>query len=405
MESRIIDAVIARFPREVQKGVRSVWESLSPAEKNTLEAFARGIPSQTSLVKMLIKMSSTQLKHAFGDLSRVAIVGPANVGKSTLYNQLVQSRSDHARVSPIPGTTRINQEADAGLFTVVDTPGTDALGEAGEVEKEIAMSAALEADFLIILFDVIQGIKKTEKEIFEELAWLGKPFVVVLNKIDLVKTEQAAIQKNVAAHLGLEPEQVIPISARSNKGIDQLLVSVAAAEPRIVSALGRAMPEYRWQLARRSIISAASLSAVIALIPLPVVDFAPLVVNQTIMVLGIARIYDYKINLERARELVVTFGLGFMGRVLFQELSKLGGLPGWLLSAAIAASTTVVMGYAAAQWFGKGEKVSQKSLNRMAREITSHMLDALKNLGKKRPGKEKLREAVEESLMDMDIAG
>ncbi len=50
-----------------------------------------------------------------------------------------------------------------------------------------ALRAAKDADFLIILFDAIQGIKKTEKEIFDELKELGKPFIIALNKIDLVK--------------------------------------------------------------------------------------------------------------------------------------------------------------------------------------------------------------------------
>lgn len=403
MEKPVIDSVIARFPQDVQGTVKSIWESLSPAEKSTFAALVKGFPSNSNLAKLLIKLSAVQIKQAFGTLSKVAIVGPANVGKSTLYNQFIHERGDLAKVSPLPGTTRVNQEASAGIFSVVDTPGADAVGDVGESEKEEALRAARDADFLIILFDSIQGIKKTEKEIFTELSALGKPFVVSLNKIDLVKADQTGVQKLVAVHLGLELEQVITISAKSGKGVDQLLVAIAATEPRIVAALGKALPEFRWRLAWRSIISAASLSAVIALIPLPIIDFAPLIINQTTMVLGIARIYDYKINLERARELVITFGLGFLGRVLFQELSKLGGVPGWLLSAAIASSTTVVMGYAASQWFEKGEKVSMESLNQMTREVTAKLLESLKGLGKKRPDKQKLQGAIEESLREIQI--
>ena len=403
MEKPVIDSVVKKFPKDVQGTVKTIWESLSPSEKNTFTALVKGFPSNSNLAKLLIKLSAVQIKQAFGTLSKVAIVGPANVGKSTLYNQFIHERGDMAVVSPLPGTTRVNQEADAGVFAVVDTPGADAIGEVGESEKEEALRAARDADFLIVLFDSIQGIKKTEKEIFEELSALGKPFVVALNKIDLVKADQAGIQKLVATHLGLELDQVIPVSAKSGKGVDQLLVAIAATEPRIVAALGKALPEFRWRLAWRSIISSASLSAVIALIPLPIIDFAPLIINQTTMVLGIARIYDYKINLQRARELVVTFGLGFLGRVLFQEISKLGGLPGWLLSSAIAASTTVVMGYAAAQWFEKGEKVSAESLNQMTREVTAKLLESLKGLGKKRPGKQKLQEAIAESLEEIKL--
>lgn len=398
-----LDDVIKKFPPEVQDTVRTIWDSLSQAEKDNLLSLVKGIPTESALVKMLVKMSSNQLKQAFGQKSRVVIVGPANVGKSTLYNQFIHAKADTAKVSPLPGTTRVNQTADAGLFAVVDTPGADAVGEVGEHEKEEALRAARDADFLIILFDAIQGIKKTEKEIFDELKNLHKPFVVALNKVDMVKQDATGVIQLAAKHLELEPTQVIPIVAKDGKNLDQLVIAIAVAEPTIVAALGSALPEYRWKLAWRSIISASSISAAIALIPLPVLDFGPLIINQSVMVLGIARVYNYKINLERARELVITFGMGFLGRMLFQELSKFGGLPGWILSAAIAASTTVVMGYAAAEWFEKGQKLSKESLNQLTRKVTAQLVESLKSLGKRKPSRDKLQQAIADSLKEITI--
>jgi GTP-binding protein Era len=232
---------------------------------------------------------------------------------------------------------------------------------------------------------------------------LGKPYIVALNKVDMVRADQTGIIRLASSNLGLDPAQVIPISAKDGKNLDQLLISIAMAEPSIVAALGSALPEYRWKLAWRSIISAASISAVIALAPLPVLDFGPLLINQTVMVLGIARVYNYKINLQRAREIVVTFGIGFLGRLVFQELSKFGGIPGWILSSAIAASTTVVMGYAAAEWFDKGQRLSKETLNAMTRKVTSQLVDSLKSLGKRKPSREKLQEVISESLKEITI--
>ncbi len=146
----------------------------------------RQIPNKTNLWRLLIKLAGDQAKITLGNKHRVAIVGPANVGKSTLYNQFVQAKESQAEVSPIPGTTRENQEAGAGIFSIIDTPGTDAMGTLGEEERLKALHAAEEADFLIIIFDAIQGIKKTEHELFETLKALKKPYVVVLIKIDLV---------------------------------------------------------------------------------------------------------------------------------------------------------------------------------------------------------------------------
>ena len=401
----LLDDILAQFPPEVQESVHGIWEALGPNEKASLLALASGFPADTNLVKMLVKLSSAQIRQAIGTKHRVAIVGPTNVGKSTLYNQLVQNKSDQAVVSPLPGTTKENQQADAALFTVVDTPGADAVGSSGEHEKDLALSASTEADFLVLVFDAIQGIKKTEQELFGEISALKKPFVVVLNKTDLVpRKDLQAVMSSAALNLGLEPDQVIPVVAKDGKNISKVLLAVAATEPGMIAALGQALPQYRWQLAWQTIVRSASISAAIALVPLPVIDFVPLVATQSIMVVSIARIYDYKITPKRATELVATFGLGFLGRTLFQQLSKLGGLPGWVLSAAIAASMTVVMGYAAVRWFEKGERLSSEALKKLTQEMTTSLLQTLKGLGKRKPDKKKLREQIEQALESSPLA-
>lgn len=394
--------MIDKLPPEMRSTLRRVLDTLPPQERDTLLSLFRGVPSQSNMLRTLVGLSINQAKQAFGDKHRVVITGPANVGKSTLYNQFVHNKQDQAAVSPIPGTTRVNQQADAGLFSVIDTPGADAVGEVGEGERARAFEAARGADILIIIFDAIQGIKKAEQELFYDLRALGKPYIVVLNKIDLVRKEEEAVLAHAAGNLGVEREQIIPISARDGRNLNQVLMAIVVAEPQLIAALGRALPEYRSTLAWRSITSAASISAVIALTPLPVIDFAPLVVTQSIMVLGIARIYQYDINLTRARELIATFGMGLLGRTLFMEISKLGGVPGWLLSSAIAASTTVVMGLAAINWFEKGEKMSAETLNQLTRKVTGQMLESLKSLGKRRPSKDTLQQQVQEALKNVD---
>jgi hypothetical protein len=85
-------------------------------------------------------------------------------------------------------------------------------------------------------------------------------------------------------------------------------------------------------------------------------------------------------------------------------LSKLGGLPGWLLSAAIASSTTVVMGYAAVRWFEKGERLSSEALKKLTQSMTSYLLDALKGLGKRKPGQKGLRERIIQTLEGSPLA-
>jgi small GTP-binding protein len=401
----LFDDILSQFPSDVQATVRKIWDALGPTEKDSFLSLLIGFPSDSNLVRLLVKLSTAQIRQAFGNKHRVVIVGPTNVGKSTLYNLLVQNKSDLAAVGPTPGTTTENQQADAALFTVIDTPGADAVGSEGAHEKALALSASTDADFLVLVYDAVQGIKKTEQELFNELSALHKPFVVVLNKIDLLprKDLQSVIAK-AAQNLGLEPDQIVPIAAKDGRNLGKVLLAVAATEPEMVAALGRALPEYRWQLAWQTIVRAASISAVIALVPLPVIDFVPLVVTQSVMVVSLARIYNYKITPQRASELVATFGMGFLGRTIFQELSKLGGLPGWLLSAAIASSTTVVMGYAAVRWFEKGERLSSEALKKLTQTMTTTLLDTLKSLGKRKPSQKELQDSIAQSLESSPLA-
>ncbi len=396
--------LIKEFPLATREQLKTTWDALPAPAQDELKKSLDYLPKDLTMWRMLLGLSLTQFKIAFGDKQKVAIVGPANVGKSTLYNQLIRAKDDKAEVSALPGTTRVNQEADSGLFALIDTPGADAVGEVGEAEKAHALAAARKADFLIITFDAIQGIKRTEQELFDELNALGKPFIVVLNKIDLVRREEKKVIERSAANLRLLPEQVIPVAARDGKNLDRVLMAIAKAEPEIVAALGKALPEYRWRLAWAAITGAASTSAVIALTPLPILDVVPLLAVQASLILGIARIYNYKITPERAKELTVTFGLGFLGRTLFQELSKLGGPPGWLLSAAIASSTTAVMGYAAIVWFERGEKLTGESMKRLTKQLTDYLLDSLKNFGKQKPGKKSLQESIAQSLENSPLA-
>jgi GTPase len=397
-----VDELLEEFPPAVRERLRSAWDKMPGAAREPLLRAIRELPGDLGRWRELIRLSLSHVRVVTGDKRRVAIVGPANVGKSTLYNQLVRNASERAEVSAVPGTTRVSQTADAGLFAVVDTPGADAVGAVGEVEKERAFAAARAADFLVIVFDAMQGIKRAEQELFRELEALELPHVVVLNKIDLVAgtRERDRVEAAAARNLGLAREEVVPCVAKDGKQVERVLLAVAKAEPEIVAALGAALPEYRRMLAWSATKKAGATAAAIALAPLPILDVFPLVALQSSLVLGIARIYGQRLTLTRARELVVTFGLGFLGRTLFQELSKLGGPPGWVLAAAIASSTTVVMGRAAAVWFERGERARASDLRSESRSLAKQMIQSLRTLGRRRPSRETVAREVEATLSE-----
>jgi small GTP-binding protein len=397
-----IDDILKEFPEPVRETIRHIWEALPEEQRKELEELLSQLPPSLKPLKDILFSVVNQYKPAFGTKRSIAILGPANVGKSTLYNQLITRKEDEAAVSSIPGTTRQNQEADTGLFTLIDTPGADAVGEVGEQERQIAFQAAGRADFLVIIFEATRGIKRYEKDMFDDLLALGKPFIVILNKMDLVpKRERGAVREAAARNLRLETSQVIETVATEGKNVDRVILAVAKFEPELLAAIAREMPHYRAKLAWGRIVPAAGSAGVIGLIPLPFVDLIPLLGIQSGLVLSIARIYGYKITLNRAKELMATFGIGFIARTIFQQLSKLGGVPGWILSAAIAAATTVAIGYAAMIWFAYGEKPTQEALQKITADITNYLKEQLMGLGEKKPDRGTLRQRITQALRDL----
>lgn len=388
------DQTFKTLPEAVQPPLESAWELLSSEQQGVVQDVLNTIqPEKFTGIQSLMSIGREHLDMAFGQRNRVAIVGPANAGKSTLFNQLIRNQQDRSVVSPVPGTTRQAHTAEGtgDLFGIVDTPGADQIGTAGLREKEIALEAARLSDFLLIVFDAIQGIRQSDLKLFQELQAIGAPYVVLLNKIDQIPSRsRKALLERAAEALQISPDSLIPISAKEAKHLERVLIAILKAEPALLVALGQALPAYRQRIAWQAILRSATTSAAVALTPIPIVDFLPLIAVQGLLVLSIARIYHYKITLKRAKELAGSLGAGYLGRTLFYELTKLGGPPTWIISVAVAASTTVVVGQAAILWFSKGEKLSKQASNTLLRSLTQRYIEQLKQEGKQRPGRRRL---------------
>ncbi len=388
--------------RGLAGALRRAWEELTPEQRRALRGTLDRLPGDWRGWRTLLDQAAEHVRVALGDKRRVAIVGPANAGKTTLFNRLLRGDEPPGEVSAVPGTTRTPRTSDAGVFLIVDTPGADA---GAPEERESAFDAARLADVLLLLLDASHGVRQEERALYRRMSALRKPLVVALNKIDLVPGEEAVVVGRAAAALGLGPEEVYPVSARYGQGLGGLLQAVVAAEPAITAALGQALPAYRFALAQTVIGRAVATAATIGATPLPIIDFVPLLGVQAAMVLAIARIYAYRITPARARELIAAFGLGFLGRTLFHELSKFGGPPGWLLAAGVAAGTTAAMGYAAAVWFERGERLSREATRRIAAAVGEAVVQQLRDLGRRRPSRPGLRRRVAEAVRDLPLPG
>jgi small GTP-binding protein len=398
-----LDELLKEFPLGVRKIVEPVYGGLPAEKQRQLGEMLKALPARdVKGVRALLDLVLEQYRPLAGHKERISIVGPVNTGKSSLYNQFIRKGQDLAVVGPVPGTTRANQEGDAGLFSVVDTPGADAYGPTGRAERQTAFGAARDADLLIMVFDAAKGIAGPDRQLYDELVALGKPYVIVLNKIDLIAPgDRATVTARVAQSLGLAPDQIMAISALNGENVGQVLLAVAKAEPQLLLAIGQALPAFRYQLAWPRVLQAAAAAGTVALMPLPVASFVPLITLQIGLVLNVAGIYGYPVTVQRAKELLAAFGAGFGARMLFQQLSEVVPVAGWVLSSAIAASTTAAMGYAAIQWFDKGQKVSAASMGALAKQWTSGLVAALGSLGQRRPGKESFRQRLQSALEEV----
>jgi len=237
------------------------------------------------------------------------------------------------------------------------------------------------------MFDAEAGIKQSERSLYDMFVSLQKPHVVALNKMDLIaRRDRDRVQAAAAENLGRAPHDIIPLVAVDGANLEKVILAITQAEPRLLLAAADALPAYRNQLAWQRVVNTAAAAAGIAFLPLPIADIAPLLALQSAMVLTIARIYGYQITLVRARELLAAFGLGIVGRTIYRELSKFLGLPGWALSAAVTAATTITMGYASMIWFERGERPTQEVLDRLAYELTVQLREQLAGLTRRDQG-------------------
>lgn len=155
----------------------------------------------------------------------VAIIGMANVGKSTLLNALAGQKI--AIVSDKPQTTRNRILAiynDAGhqiIFT--DTPGMHKPhNKLGEFMVKAATEAINDVDMVVFVADATKKITNSEREIVAEIEKSGVEKMLVINKTDLVKKEE--LLPIIADYTSLgEFRAVVPMSAKTGDGVGILL--------------------------------------------------------------------------------------------------------------------------------------------------------------------------------------
>jgi GTP-binding protein len=160
----------------------------------------------------------------------VAIVGRPNVGKSTLFNRLLEQRK--AIVDDQSGVTRDRQYGIADwngkVFNVIDTGGFVAKSEdvfEREIRKQVHI-AVDEADLILFVCDTTTGITAQDEDMADVLRRSTKPVLLVVNKVD---NSERALYATEFYSLGLE--KTFFLSSISGSGTGELLDEVAANIP------------------------------------------------------------------------------------------------------------------------------------------------------------------------------
>jgi len=184
------------------------------------------------------------------ELYSVSLVGRPNVGKSTLFNRLIGE--ERAVVHDRPGTTRdaidTIVETETGPIRFVDTAGMRRKAKIDEDTEYYSLVRALkavdESDVALLVVDATIGVTHQDQRLAERVDGAGCPIVVILNKWELLNTEQREqVGRDVERKLGfLGSPPVLRMSALSGKGVNRLW-------PQLQQAVG----DYRTRIPTRDV--------------------------------------------------------------------------------------------------------------------------------------------------------
>ncbi len=150
---------------------------------------------EKTLEKINKILSSADSSNIMRQGIKIAIVGKPNVGKSSLFNTLLNV--ERAIVTDIAGTTRdiLKETLDWDVaITLIDTAGirdNDKVGKVEEIGIEYSKQSADEADLVLFLYDASKGMNKDDETILEMIK--GKNHIVIANKCDLLQERESGI--------------------------------------------------------------------------------------------------------------------------------------------------------------------------------------------------------------------
>lgn len=164
----------------------------------------------------------------------VALVGPPNVGKSTLLNQFLKEKI--SITAPRPQTTRnrllgiLNEPELQIVF--VDTPGImRAQDEFNRILVDAALATLSEVDVICFLVDALKASREETELVLDCLQQVRAPVVLAINKIDLVRNKGDLLPLIDKYRQARSFHTIVPICALTGEGVDDLLAQLKTLLP------------------------------------------------------------------------------------------------------------------------------------------------------------------------------
>ncbi len=338
------------LPANYEEIFNSVLDKLPEEEKETIYNVLEQFKDKNSILNIL-KMEYSLLFAE--EIPQVLILGPPNVGKTTLLKALLGESKNILK-------SFTNEEYPLdNIFKITDTPGFKDffdLSNCTYLEENTK-----DATVILLVFNILYEITEESKKFYDFLLKKNDNVIVLLNKMDLIPKEELYFKIKKAEKI-LNTE-VIPISARYGKNIKKVFSKIVNRNLPLIFSLGKKIPELREALSNKRIKKAVIKSILITSNPLPIADIFPLLGVQIALVLEIAKIYGKEITPKRAKEIISTITGGLFCRALFRQLSKIIPGAGILLNVGIGASGTYAIGKTAQYYFSQSENIDKKELN------------------------------------------
>ncbi len=216
-----------------QKSLLKKFEFSELGLDELFEVSAKTNQGLGNLVERLFQICKCSI-HKHTKVNRIAFIGKPNVGKSTLINSILnESRSI---TSDEPGTTIDSLEIPFTFkgqdFLIYDTAGIMRKASNKEIVNKYSINMSLkcisESHVCILVISAEELVSKQDKTIFKIIKDNNKPFILVINKIDLVNKKDIKMLKSKIDYFSniLFGTKIIYISALHNRNIRKLLFTV-----------------------------------------------------------------------------------------------------------------------------------------------------------------------------------